>query len=126
MGKKSIEQVAKKDGRFDPRALKFVFEGLSHTIEKLRQEEEVDQPRHISGQELAWGLAEVAKKHWGRLAAMVLDYWGVKTTHDWGEIVYLMIRNEWMTSQETDHIEDFDGVYDFGQVFEKNYRIEIK
>jgi uncharacterized repeat protein (TIGR04138 family) len=126
MDKKNIEHVAREDGRFDPRALKFVFEGLGHTIEKLREQEDIDRPRHITGSELAWGLAETEKKRWGRLAAMVLDYWGVKTTHDWGEIVYLMIRNEWMTSQETDRIEDFDAVYDFPSVFERNYKIEIK
>jgi uncharacterized repeat protein (TIGR04138 family) len=126
MGKKNIDQVAAQDGRYDPRALKFVFEGLGHTIERLRQDEDVEQPRHITGAELAWGLADAAKKRWGRLAAMVLDYWGIKTTRDWGEIVYLMIRNEWMTSQDTDRIEDFNAVYDFPQVFEKNYHIEIK
>jgi uncharacterized repeat protein (TIGR04138 family) len=126
MGKKSIEQVAAEDGRFDPRALKFVFEGLGHTIEKLRLDEDIEQHRHITGAELAWGLADVAKKRWGRLSAMVLNYWGIKTTRDWGEIVYLMIRHEWMTSQDTDRIEDFDSVYDFPQVFEKNYHIEIK
>lgn len=126
MAKASIEQVAKEDGRFDPRALKFVFEGLGHTIEKLREEEDIEHPRHVTGAELAWGLAEQAKKRWGRLAVMVLSHWGIKTTRDWGEIVYLMIRNEWMTSQDTDRIEDFDQVYDFPQVFEKNYHIEIK
>ena len=57
---------------------------------------------------------------------MVLNYWGIKTTRDLGEIVYLMIHHEWMTSQDTDRIEDFDAVYEFPQVFEKNYHIEIK
>jgi uncharacterized repeat protein (TIGR04138 family) len=126
MGKQSIEQVAREDGRFDPRALKFVMDGLGQTIEKLCEEEGIEHPRHVSGQELSWGLAEAAKKRWGKLAAMVLNYWGIKTTRDWGEIVYLMIRHEWMTSQDTDCIEDFDAVYDFPSVFERNYKIEIK
>lgn len=126
MAKLSIEQVARDDGRYDPRAVKFVFEGLGHTIEKLRQDEEIDQPRHVSGQELAWGLADLARKRWGRLAAMVLNHWGIRRTRDWGDIVYLMIQHEWMSSQENDRIEDFDEVYEFVSVFEKNYVIEIK
>jgi uncharacterized repeat protein (TIGR04138 family) len=126
MAKLSIEQVAREDGRYDVRALKFVFEGLGKTIEKLRQQEDVDHPRHISGQELAWGLADTAKGRWGRLAMMVLERWGIKTTRDLGEIVYLMIQYGWMTSQDNDRLEDFDNVYDFRTVFEQNFQVEIR
>ena len=124
--KKTIEEIAAEDGRYNVRGLKFVFEGLAATIDKLRQQEDPEaMPRHITGEELAWGLAEVAQKRWGRLAAMVLDQWGVRSTRDFGEIVYLMIDSGWMTSQETDAIEDFDHVFDFNDVFEKQYAFEI-
>ena len=125
--KKTIEEIAREDGRYDRRALKFIFEGLAATIDELRKQEDPAQPpRHISGQELAWGLARLAQKRWGRLAAMVLERWGVRTTRDFGEIVYLMIDSGWMTSQETDTVEDFDAVFDFAEVFEKQYIIEIR
>ena len=125
--KKTIEEIAGEDGRYDVRGLKFVFEGLAATIDKFRQQEDLeDVPRHISGQELAWGLADVAQKRWGRLAAMVLEHWGVHFTRDFGEIVYLMIDYGWMTSQETDTLDDFDNVFDFTEVFEKQYMIEIR
>ena len=81
---------------------------------------------HISGAQLAMGVAAVAMDRWGRLAKMVLNYWGVKTTRDLGEIVYLMIRHEWMTAQETDRIEDFDGVFEFETLFERDYDFEIR
>ena len=124
--KKSIEQVAHEDGRYDAKALKFIFEGLAETIDKIRKEEELeDQPRHISGQELAFGLADLAKTRWGRLAGMVLNQWGLKTTRDFGEIVYLMIAHDWMTCQETDTIEDFDNVFEFKTFFEDQYTFEI-
>lgn len=125
MAKQSIEHVARQDGRFDPRALQFVFEGLGKTIEKLRQNEETEHKRHVSGQELAWGLAELARQRWGRLAAMVLAKWGIHCTRDWGEIVYLMIAHELMTSQDSDRLEDFDNVYDFKVVFEERYHVAI-
>lgn len=124
--KKTIEEIAIEDGRYHAKALKFVFEGLAATIDKLRQQEDPEaMPRHITGDELAWGLAAEAQKQWGRLAAMVLSQWGVRTTRDFGEIVYLMIDSGWMTSQETDTIEDFDNVYDFNDVFEKQYSFEM-
>lgn len=125
--KKTIEDIAKEDSRYDVRALKFVFEGLALTVEKIRRDQDPEEaPQHISGPELAWGLAEAAQKRWGRLAAMVLSSWNLRTTRDFGEIVYLMIDNGWMTSQETDTIEDFDNVFDFADVFEKQYTIELR
>jgi len=125
--KKTIEEIAQDDGRYDDRALKFVFEGLASTIDEFRHQEDPEQiPSHISGQELAWGLARLAQKRWGRLAAMVLRCWGVHTTRDLGEIVYLMIDSGWMTSQETDTIEDFDNVFEFSEVLEDQYVIEIR
>ncbi len=124
--KETLEQIAQQDGRYDAEALKFVYEGLAATIEKLRLDEDVEQPRHITGQELAWGLAELAMKKWGRLAGMVLGQWGLHGTRDFGEIVYLMISHGWMTSQETDTIDDFDQVFDFTTVFEQDYKIEIR
>jgi uncharacterized repeat protein (TIGR04138 family) len=124
--KKSLEEIAAECGRYHARALKFVFDGLGHTIREIRDAEEEDEivPRHITGAELAEGLGDLAKQRWGRLAAMVLNQWGVKTTRDFGEIVYLMIEHGWMTSQETDQIEDFDNVYDFEQIFEKQFEFE--
>ena len=125
--KKTIEEIAQQDGRYDGRALKFVFEGLASTIDDFREQEDPEQPpRHISGQELASGLARLAQKRWGRLAAMVLEQWGIHTTRDFGEIVYLMIGSGWMTSQETDTLEDFDEVFDFNEVFEKQFVIEMR
>ena len=121
--KKTIEDIAALDGRYDVRALLFVYEGLGRTVERFRQEYEGSfEPRHITGAQLAGGLGELAIERWGRLARMVLGRWGIKTTRDFGEIVYLMIENEWMSAQDSDTVEDFDGVFDFEQNFEKSFR----
>lgn len=123
--KQPIEKIAQEDGRYHYKGLKFIFDGLSDTIDRIRKQENLtDQPRHVTGQELAWGLAELAKKRWGRLATMVLAQWGIHSTRDFGEIVYLMIQNEWMTCQDTDRKEDFDDVFDFTEVFENNFNFE--
>jgi uncharacterized repeat protein (TIGR04138 family) len=79
-----------------------------------------------ASQDLARGLAQVAAQRWGRLARVVLTHWGVNKTRDLGEIVYLMIENEWMTAQESDTIEDFDKVFDFETVFEKQFEFNTK
>jgi len=114
--KKKLEEIAREDGRFSPQALRFVHGGLGYTARKV-----VVEPEHVSGQALCEGLRRLATKKWGRLAMLVLNSWGVKTTRDLGEIVYLMIKHKWMSAQPTDSIDDFNDIYDFKTVFKDQF-----
>ncbi|MBN2139263.1 MAG: hypothetical protein JW720_15785 [Sedimentisphaerales bacterium] len=116
MTKKSLESIAREDGRFSPAAIRFVYEGLGFTAKEI-----ADEPRHVTGQTLSKGLAKLAIEKWGRLALLVLNSWGIKTTRDFGEVVYLMIANKWMSAQPSDTIEDFDDAYDFQAVFKDGF-----
>ena len=115
--KRNLDKIALKDGRFSPEIVKFVYEGLSYSVENL-----VGRPDHVSGQTLCQGLKLLAIENWGKLAKLVLNNGGVKTTRDFGEIVFLMIENKWMSAQPTDTIEDFDDVYDFQTVFKDEFK----
>jgi len=106
--KKSIEDIAKETGRYNPAAFRFVYDGLGYTVQSIAKE-----PRHVSGQTLCEGLRRMAIERYGRLALLVLNSWGIKTTRDFGEIVYTLIDYEWMSAQPTDTIDDFNAVYDF-------------
>lgn len=114
--KKNLEEIAAEDGRFNAPAIRFVYEGLGYTAKNVATE-----PKHVSGQTLCEGLRKLALEKWGGLALLVLTNWGVKTTRDFGEIVYLMIKHEWMSAQPTDSIDDFDDVYDFHTVFKAQF-----
>ena len=115
--KKKLEKIAREDGRFSIGVVKFVYEGLGYTAKKMAAE-----PNHVSGQTLCRGLRRLAVKKWGRLAMLVLDTWGIKTTRDFGEIVYLMIKHKWMSAQPADSVDDFDNVYDFKTVFKDQFK----
>jgi uncharacterized repeat protein (TIGR04138 family) len=115
--KKNLEKIAREDGRFSPRAVRFVYEGLGYTAKKILVE-----PAHVTGQTLCEGLRKLAVEKWGRLAVLVLNSWNIKTTRDFGEIVYLMIKNRWMSAQPTDSIDDFNDVYDFKAVFKDQFK----
>lgn len=124
--RKTIEEIAKDDGRYDAMAFKYVHDGLGKIVQKIRESRGYDpEPHHISGQDLAMGLAELAVERWGRLARLVFTRWGMSNSRDFGEIVYLMIENGWMTAQETDTIEDFDDVFDFETLFEKQFKFTL-
>ncbi|MHC4754039.1 MAG: Minf_1886 family protein [Planctomycetota bacterium] len=114
--KERLEQIAIADGRYSPMAVKFVYEGLGYSVKEL-----IDEPTHVNGQTLCEGLKRLARDKWGRLAILVLNNGGIRTTRDFGEIVYLLIEHKWMSAQPTDTIEDFDDVYDFQTVFKDDF-----
>ena len=128
--KKSLEKIAREDGRFSLRAVRFVYEGLGlsrqcsdtagYTAPFLPSEE--GKGAHVTGQRLCEGLRKLAVEKWGRLAVLVLNSWNIKATRDFGEIVYLMIKNKWMSAQPTDSIDDFNDVYDFKTVFKDQFK----
>ena len=115
--KKTPEEIAKEDCRYNAQAIRFVYEGLGYTAKEV-----ATKPTHVSGQTLCEGLRKLALEKWGRLAMLVLNTWQVKTTRDFGEIVYLMIKHEWMSAQPTDSIDDFNDVYDFKTVFKDQFQ----
>ena len=117
--KKKLEEIAREDGRFNPQAVKFIYEGLGYTVKKI-----VSEPQHVSGQTLCEGLKQLAVSKWGRLAMLVLNNWDLKTTRDFGEIVYLMIKHKWMSAQPADSIDDFNDVYDFQTVFKDEFTFQ--
>jgi uncharacterized repeat protein (TIGR04138 family) len=121
--KKSIQEIAKKDGRYSLRAFQFVHEGLEYTVKKFHGVDKPDDElHHISGKQLCEGLADLAADKWGRMAKVTLNQLGIKATNDFGNIVYLMVDNKWMHARPEDSVEEFHSVYDFEEVFEKNYK----
>jgi uncharacterized repeat protein (TIGR04138 family) len=115
--KESLEKIARSDGRLGPGGVHFVYDGLSYTVKKL-----VDEPSHVSGQTFCEGLKQLAIEKWGRLTMLVLNNWNIKTTRDFGEIVYLLIKHKWMSAQPSDSIDDFNDVYDFKTVFKDQFK----
>jgi len=83
--------------------------------------DELDEPRHISGQELAAGVRGLALERYGPMARAVLEHWGIHTTEDIGDIVFAMVEFGILTKQDEDRREDFRDVFDFAEAFEQNY-----
>lgn len=110
-----IDQLCRRNPRFAEHAYLFVLDALH------RQMLELEAPRHITGPELADSVRDLAIQRYGLLARTVLEHWGVHSTADLGEIVFLMVDHGVLTKQETDSKEDFEGLYSFERVFEAEY-----
>ncbi|MGF1632935.1 MAG: Minf_1886 family protein [Phycisphaerae bacterium] len=121
---KPLEDIVADDGRYPMDAFLFVQEGLSRTVQQLQRAAEEDPARrHVSGAELACGLRDFAVDRWGFLAGTVLRSWNLRTTRDFGEIVFLLVDNGYLQKTEGDAVEDFDDVFCFTD-FDKGYRIK--
>ncbi|HSW47148.1 MAG TPA: Minf_1886 family protein [Phycisphaerae bacterium] len=79
--------------------------------------------RHVTGQELCWGIRDIALERWGLMARGVLARWNIHSTEDLGAIVFALVENQWLAKQPTDRIEDFRNVYHFVEVFDRQYQI---
>lgn len=110
-----IAQLCRRNPRYATKAYLFVLEALH------RRMLELDAPRHITGPELAGSVRDLAIQRFGLLARTVLEHWGVHSTSDLGEIVFLMVDHGVLTKQETDSREDFDGLFSFESAFEAEY-----
>lgn len=111
----SIRQAARDDGRYAVEAYHFLLSGLDQAVEMTGRSEAESPDRHVSGQELVEALRVVALNTYGPLAKEVWNSWGIQSTRDWGEIVFVLIRLELFSRQESDTVEDFDRVFDLDE-----------
>lgn len=110
-----LAELRENNPRYSEAAYLFVLSALQYVIERL------DEPRHITGQELAKGCRDLAIEQYGPMARTVLEHWGIHATDDMGEIVYALIECRVLTKQETDSRDDFQDVFDFEEAFERDY-----
>jgi len=112
-----LQEAVAKDPRYKPEAYIFVHDALGHTWARL------DERRHVTGRELLEGIKDLALKRYGRMAKAVLNSWGVKTTDDFGAIVFNLVGAGLLSKTEEDRVEDFHEVYDFDEVFVRSYDV---
>jgi len=122
-----VEQLAEEDGRYGREAFLFTFAALDHTVRALNRAQEPESGRHVSGPELAWGIADYAREQYGPMARTVLAHWGLNNTLDFGHIVFALIDAGLMRKTENDNLEDFAAVYDLDEIFDpKRIQNELK
>ncbi len=85
------------------------------TLKRIQKAEK--KPRQITGSELSDGLREYALQQFGPLTMTVLHRWGVHTTRDFGEMVFVLLEARLLGKTDEDRIEDFDDLYSFEEAF---------
>ena len=107
----ALAEIRRRDGKYNERAYVFVLAALEYAQTRLPAR------RHLTGGELAWACRDFALEQFGMLAGTVLTHWGIHTTEDFGQIVFMLIDVGLLARQPSDRLEDFERVYEFGEVF---------
>ena len=110
-----LSRIRARGGQYHERAYLFVL----GTIEFLQNRLEVR--RHVTGPELAWACRDFAQQQFGLLAPGVLSHWGITRTEDLGRIVFTLVEVGLLVTQPGDSESDFEGVYQFADVFGSSY-----
>ena len=125
-----LAELLRRDKRYHLDAYVFVFDALRYAHEQLGLgrspgssddtvvAEEIEEDRHVTGQQLCEAIRQFAIKQYGGMAKSVLGHWGVHSTGDFGEIVFNLISIGQMRKTDSDRREDFNGVFDFEEVLE--------
>lgn len=128
-----LAELLRRDKRYHLDAYVFVFDALRYAHEQLGLgrspgsiddtvvNDESEEERHITGQQLCEAIRLYAMKQYGGLAKSVLNHWGVQSTGDFGEIVFNLISIGQMRKTDNDRREDFDEVFDFDEAFRDSF-----
>jgi len=111
-----LEEIAEQDMRYQVDAYEFVLEALSYTQRKYRRS------RHVTGKELLEGIKILLMQKFGPMTLTVLRHWGIKSTEDFGNIVFILVDRKVLSKTEEDDLESFRNVFDFERVFDMGYR----
>lgn len=114
-----IEKIHEKDPRYKAGAYIFVMEAMSYTQRRF------GRSRHVTGEELLDGIKELLIKRFGPMTVTVLYHWGIKSTEDFGNIVFNLVDNRVLSKTEDDDINQFRNGYDFQEVFDRGYRKQL-
>ncbi|MDX2225819.1 MAG: hypothetical protein SFY92_01780 [Verrucomicrobiae bacterium] len=113
--------ILSEDPRYHTEAYVFVRESLDHTLKSLKRDAE-SSDRHVSGRELLEGIRDHALQEYGPMSKTLLNFWGIQTCEDFGNIVFNMVNKGVLGKTENDRLEDFHEAYDFEEAFLKPFR----
>lgn len=114
----TIDLIRVKDPRYTRDAYAFVREALDFTQQAMGRESRAGcRIKHVTGQQLLGGIRDFALAQFGPMTMTVFEEWGIHNCRDFGEIVFNMVDNGLLAKTETDSRTDFQGGYEFDEVF---------
>jgi uncharacterized repeat protein (TIGR04138 family) len=126
-----LMEVAAKDPRYAYEAYEFIFKGLDHAQAMLgrgvaaKAPDEGNQPAHVKSSELLDGIRALALQEFGLMARTVFRQWGVRSTEDFGRIVFILVDAGLITKTDDETLADFRDVFDFDEALVHGFTIQL-
>ena len=120
--------LTRDDPRFTYEAYEFVCDAVTYTQDRLGRAEpddEAERDRHVSGGELLRGACEMAVRDFGMMAPIVFKMFGIRTTDDFGEMVFRLIKTERLSKSDRDDPADFHDVFDLQHALTSGFALTI-
>ena len=114
-----LEVILTKDSRYSRDAYHFLRDALNFTQGAITKEKRGE--RHVTGQQLLDGIRQYSLQQFGPMTITVFEEWGIHGCKDFGELVFNMVENGFLTKTDRDSREDFQNGYDFNDAFRKPY-----
>ena len=111
-----LDTICHKDLRYKREAYEFVMEALSYTQKRFRRS------KHVTGEELLTGIRQLLQTKFGLMTLTVLTHWGIKSTEDFGRLVFNLVGHKILSKTDEDTLESFKNGYNFQEVFDAGYR----
>lgn len=99
-----IGDIVSRHEDYAPDAYDFLRQALDHSAQRFKQDRKT---AHLSAEELYLGVCSLALEEYGPMAKSVLEYWGILSSVDVGEIVFRLIEAGVFGKQEGDTINQF-------------------
>ncbi len=116
----AVAEAVRKDPRYAADAYAFLRDALDATMKTMQQRRQ-DALTHVSGAELCEGVRDYALQQFGPMVPTIFEAWGIGNTRDIGEMVFNLIGTGAFSRSDSDRVEDFDGVFEFTEAFEKPF-----
>lgn len=121
----AVEKLCREDKRYHAEAYAFLRDSLEATM-KRRKKTRKEAGSHVGAEELLDGFRLHALEEFGPMSLMVLNYWGLRTSEDVGNLVFNLVAAGVFGKTDEDTIESFRGIFDFEEVFVEPFRPEGK
>jgi len=122
--RETVSAICQKDSRYLPEAYAFLVEALDVTVKSVLKDNPEHNTKHVTGKELLEGIRTHALAEFGPMTHTVFSEWGVRTTLDFGEIVFNLVESGRLGKTDSDSIEDFRDVFSFEEAFLKPFELK--
>jgi len=117
-------ELTRSEPRYSYEAYQFVCDAVNYTQDRLGRialERDPEVDAHVSGGELLRGACAFAVQEYGLMAPVVFKLWGIRTTDDFGDMVFRLIEAERLKKSENDDPDDFRGQFDLEKMLAEEY-----